>query len=235
MIPSTIAGNAAEVGVNWYPFDLKLAKKYLAGAGYPGGKGLPPIKLFYSVSPSIQRQYEFVRRNLAVIGIKLELETAPYTAYVEKFAKGGFQFSIGGWNADYLDAENFLMLFTKNALDNELFYGGGWHHAEYEKLLLKVRETPNGPERFKMIAAMLELVKADVPYIPTFTYNRIGMKAPWLKNFKRNVSQDLEAVYVDIDQSLRAKGYSKSLDGSEDSEDSKTQESAKGKEKEGAL
>ncbi|MCX6126003.1 MAG: ABC transporter substrate-binding protein [Proteobacteria bacterium] len=206
MVPSSIAGNSKDVGVSWYPYDPVVAKKLLAEAGYPGGEGLAPIVLTYSSMPTIQRIYEYLRRDLAVIGIKLELETAPYTSYVEKFAKGGFQFSIGGWNADYIDAENFLMLFTKEAVANELYYGGGWSHPEYEDLFKQIKELRNGPERFALIKRMMELVKADAPYIPQFTYNRIGLYAPWLKNWKRNMADEREAVFVDIDQERRAKG-----------------------------
>jgi ABC-type transport system substrate-binding protein len=207
MIPSTVTGNAKEVGVSWYPYNPSIARQLLKEAGYPGGKGLPPIKLFYASSPTIQRQYEYIRRNLDEVGIKLELETAPYTSYTKKFAEGGFQFSIGGWGADYLDPENFLMLFTKDALANELMYGGGWTNPEYEELFKKVRQLQNGPERFALIKQMLEIVKADAPYIPQFTSNRIGLNAPWLKNWKRNMADDREAVYIDIDQDLREKGY----------------------------
>jgi oligopeptide transport system substrate-binding protein len=207
VIPSSIVGNAKDVGATWYPYDLKIAKKLLAEAGYPGGKGLAPITLFYAASPSIQRQYEYLRRNLSEIGVELKLETMPYTAYVTRFAKGGFQFSLGGWNADYLDAENFLMLFTKNALSNELYYGGGWSHPEFEDLLKTIRITKDGPERLGMIRRMLDLIKEDTPVIPIFVYNRVGLQAPWLKNFRRDMGDDREAVYVDIDLEAKARGY----------------------------
>lgn len=207
VVPSTIAGNAKDTGQTWYPYDVEAARKLLAEAGYPGGKGLPTLKMMYASSPSIQRQYEYLRRSWAEIGVKLELETLPYTAYIKKFAEGGFQVSIAGWGADYLDAENFLMLFTKSALDNELFYGGSWTHPEYEKMIQQIREIPNGPERLAIIKRMTDLIKEDVPVIPTFTYNRIGLNAPWLKNWKRNMGDDREAVYVDIDEAAREKGY----------------------------
>ena len=207
MIPSSLPGSARSLGLSWYPYDPKEAKKLLAQAGYPEGKGLPTLRLLYVATASIQKQYEYVRRNFAEIGIKLELDTAPYSAFNEKFSKGGFQFSIGGWNADYLDPENFLMLFTKGAIANELMYGGGWSHPQFEAMFKKVVSLSNGPERFEVIKRMTELVKEDVPYIPQFTYYRIGVKAPWLRKWKRNVADDREAVYVDIDQDLRAKGY----------------------------
>jgi oligopeptide transport system substrate-binding protein len=207
VIPSSIAGNAEQLGLTFYPYDVAVAKKLLSEAGYPGGKGLPPITFFYAAGSSVQKPYEYIRRNLAEIGIELKLETLPYTAYIKKFSAGAFQFSVGGWNADYLDAENFLMLFTNDALKNELYYGGAWTNPEFEKMIVEIRDLPDGAERRSIIKKMLILINDDVPAIPTFTYNRLNMTAPWVLNWKRNMGNDLESVYVNIDLDRRKKGY----------------------------
>ena len=54
-------------------YDLEKAKKLLAKAGYPGGKGLPVIKM-ETISATVYRQMgEFFKKSLAKIGVNLEV------------------------------------------------------------------------------------------------------------------------------------------------------------------
>jgi oligopeptide transport system substrate-binding protein len=208
IVPATIGSNATDLGLAAIPFDLNLAKEELKLAGYPEGKGLPEFTYLYASGPTLQRQFEFIRRCLAEVGVKLKLESMAYTAYTKKLENADYEITMAGWNADYLDAENFLMLFTKSAIDNHLFYSGGWTNNQFEERIVKVRELTDGPERKAIIKDMLLMIRDDMPVIPIFTYNRLNLTAPWLKNWKRNMGDSREAVYIDIDENRRKEGLS---------------------------
>jgi oligopeptide transport system substrate-binding protein len=88
-------------------YNPEKAKGYLAKAGYPGGKGLPTIKFDLRGSSTDQKQAaEFFKNSLAAVGINMEIVVNTFPAYLEKEKNGNLQFFMGGWVADYPDAEN---------------------------------------------------------------------------------------------------------------------------------
>ncbi|HMI94545.1 MAG TPA: ABC transporter substrate-binding protein, partial [Polyangiales bacterium] len=108
-VPLPIAGSQNDVVTDWFDYDLEAAKRKLVEAGYPGGKGLPPITIEYRSSNSMVRQeFEYRRANLAKIGIKMLPNFQTFSAFLDRVDRGNFQMMSGGWQADYPDAENFL-------------------------------------------------------------------------------------------------------------------------------
>ena len=70
-----------------YEYNITLAKEYLAKAGYPDGKGLPPLQLAIDSSAS---SYEepmalTIQQNLADIGIPTYITVTPTAQYYQYF------------------------------------------------------------------------------------------------------------------------------------------------------
>ena len=62
---------------------------------------------------------------------------------------------------------------------------------------------PNGPERFALFARMNEIIRRDLPVIVTFNVARVGLRQPWVKNFKRNIMLEQPFKYLDIDSAAQ--------------------------------
>jgi oligopeptide transport system substrate-binding protein len=107
-IPPGIPGHDAEVGI---PFDPDQAVAFLAESEqYPGGEGLPPIRVTVSDSTVAQLSAEYVvaqaRDNL---GLDIEAEILDSAAYEEAYNNSEFQMVFGGWGADYPDPDNWIV------------------------------------------------------------------------------------------------------------------------------
>ena len=85
LVPLGIAGSERDVPSTWYDHNLELAKKKLAEAGYPGGKGLPPLAVDYRASTKDTRQsFEFTRARLASAGITLQANFQTFSAFLKR-------------------------------------------------------------------------------------------------------------------------------------------------------
>jgi oligopeptide transport system substrate-binding protein len=90
--------------------DPGLARRLMAEAGHPEGRGLPPLTL--TATASYLELCEFIQHELAAFGVRIIVDAVPLSTHKEGTANGDFAFFRKNWIADYPDAENFLMLFT---------------------------------------------------------------------------------------------------------------------------
>lgn len=81
-----------------YNTDLEKAKAKLAEAGFPDGKGLPPIRFSIRIgAEEDERAAVFIQDALAKIGMKVDIEKLAFAAFQEQEAKRSLQFWIDTW------------------------------------------------------------------------------------------------------------------------------------------
>jgi len=204
VVPPGIKGSQTDMKLEWYANNLELAKKKLAEAGYPGGKGLPELTIEYRASTTRTRQdYEWNRNELAKIGIVLKANFQTFTAYIMRVESGNYQIANSGWMADYPDAENFYQLLyslNKPPGSNHSAY----NNPAYDKLFEQARFMPNGPERFALFEKMHAMIREDVPITVQYSEIAVGLHQNWVKNFKRNIMLDMPFKYFDVDNAAKA-------------------------------
>ena len=198
LIPQEIAGSEKETKSQWYKTDLALAKKKLAEAGFPEGKGLPELNIEYrNTSKDVRQGFEFVRNSFAAAGIKVNGNFQTFSNFLQKTEAGNFQIADAGWNADYPDPENFYALLygpNKAPLPND----GNFSNAHYDELYLKMKDMPNGPERLKIIAELDAIIKEEVPYVLMYNQILAGLLQKNVQNFKRHMMDEYPYKYFDI-------------------------------------
>ncbi|MBL90626.1 MAG: ABC transporter substrate-binding protein [Myxococcales bacterium] len=206
IVPIPIAGSEKDTGAKWYPFDLKKAKEKLVEAGYPGGEGLPPIKVEYAgTSSGSQQDGEFFRRAFAAIGIELQPQYQTFSAYLKKTDSGNFQLASSAWSADYPDAENFYqLLYGPNGPPGPNH--GAYANPRYDALYLKSKYMSNGPERYQVFKEMADILKDEVPFLLTVSPISFGLYQNWLLNMKRHMMVDSPYQYINIDTEMKKKG-----------------------------
>jgi ABC-type transport system substrate-binding protein len=206
IVPHPIAGSEWTQPAEYFTYNREMAAKKLVEAGYPNGQGLPPIVFEYrSATTQVRQQWEFVRNELAQVGIQATANFQTFSAWLQKTERGNFQVSGAGWQADYPDAENFY----------QLMYGpnvppgpndGSYKNDEYDKLYEEIRFMENGPERFAKMARMNQILMEDAPNIILYNQMRVGLTTPWVKNMKRNLMFNPPLKYLDVDLKRKAQG-----------------------------
>ncbi|MGZ3655774.1 MAG: ABC transporter substrate-binding protein [Bdellovibrionota bacterium] len=197
-IPPGIPGFDPNLKNPYREVNLEKAKTLLARAGYPGGKGLPPIE-FVSVAGGTSRQLtDYIERQFAPLGVKLKTEAYSWPEYTKRvMSKRGQMWSFG-WMPFYPDADNFLQLFYgKNAAPgpNDMNYV----NSHFDSLYEKARSELDEKKRVGLYKEMVKIVIEDTPCI--FGVHRTDhyLAQPWLKNLKLHNFAPDQAKYLRVE------------------------------------
>jgi oligopeptide transport system substrate-binding protein len=149
--------------------DPGLARKLLAEAGYPGGKGLPRFQYMF---PTTSRQraeigVEIQQMWRDELGVEIELRPTEWKVYLASQSTLDFEISDSTWVGDYNDPDTFLNMFFADNGNNRT----GWKSVRYDELI-KLGERENDPaqrERYYQDAETM-LVRDEVPIIPVYFF-----------------------------------------------------------------
>jgi oligopeptide transport system substrate-binding protein len=162
-IPPGMLAHNPRIGL---PFNPVEARRLLREAGYPDGKGLPPIVLGYNTQEDHKLVAEAVQslwqRNLGVV---VKLENQEWKVYLKKLQNDPFQVFRSGWGADYPDPDNFMKLFTAASPLNY----SRWKNPRYDQLLDQAARKPDNKNRAQLYdQAQKILTETDIPIVPLF-------------------------------------------------------------------
>lgn len=180
--------------VKGYQYDPGKARQLLQEAGFPEGKGLPPIKL---LSIPVYEDYaNYVANQLQQVGIPVQVEVMQKALLLEQTAKSQALFFRGSWMADYADAENYLAVFySKNpAPPNYTRY----HNPAFDRLYEQALSENNDSLRYLLYQQMDKMVLADAPVVPLFYDQVIHLVQPNVEGFTSNALNLLELRNVRI-------------------------------------
>ena len=147
----------------FYDYDPEKARQLLASAGYPEGRGLPPIVL--TSTPDYLDLCKYMQHQVANIGIEMKIEVSPPAAVKEMKAEAKLAFFRASWIADYPDAENYLSMFYSR---NFCPQGPNYTHfsnPEFDRLYEKSMATVNDSVRFQYYRRMEKIMMEEAPVI----------------------------------------------------------------------
>jgi ABC-type transport system substrate-binding protein len=179
------------------PYDPAEAKKLLAEAGYPDGKGFPTLEMDYREQvPDIQVVAEETQQMLNQnLGIKVNLQTIEWKAYLEKNTKVETPFFHMRWEADYLDAENFLsLLLASYGQENHL----GYANPDYDALCRQADTSLDPALRQKLYAKAEDMVIQDAPFIPIYFQRDVELINPRVKGLRESLFGHLPHTTVSV-------------------------------------
>jgi oligopeptide transport system substrate-binding protein len=141
-------------------YDPEKAKKWLAEAGYPDGRGFPEITLQFNESETHWKIAKAVQTLLKHhLNIDLGLEALEWEAYLDARSKKLEAEMIRfNWCADYPDANNWLNeLFHPDKSDNII----EWDNEEFG-MLMDMAQRETDPEDRKVLYARAEQILCEV-------------------------------------------------------------------------
>jgi oligopeptide transport system substrate-binding protein len=158
--------------------DLAEARRLLAEAGYPEGKGLRPIELLYNTSQNHKKIAEALqqmwRQNL---GVDISLVNQEWKVYLDSQDTLSYDLSRAGWIADYVDPNTFFDLWRTGDGNNDT----GFANAEYDRLLEEALGTSDQAARRAIYARMDAILMDELPIIPLYFYTRTYAANPRLQ------------------------------------------------------
>ncbi|HKS37010.1 MAG TPA: peptide ABC transporter substrate-binding protein [Verrucomicrobiae bacterium] len=167
--PPGVGGYQPPEGLGYAP---ERARRLLAEAGFPEGKGFPSFHFLFDTSSKVHEQIaielqEMWRREL---GIKAELRKLEWKTYLRAQAELDFDVCRSSWIGDYNDPNTFLDMFMSNNGNNRT----GWKSARYDQLLREANAEIDPSKRFRSLQeAEKLLVREDAPIVPLYIYTGI--------------------------------------------------------------
>lgn len=180
--------------VKGYHYDPSLARTLLAEAGFPGGRGVPPVRL---LTVAVYSELAgFIARELENIGLDVRVEVVQKGLLLEQTAKSQAAFFLGSWIADYPDGENFMSVFYgKNpAPPNYTRY----KNPSFDRLYEMALSETNDSLRHSIYRRLDAMMIADAPVVPLWYDEVIRLASPRLLNFHPNGLNLLELRTVSI-------------------------------------
>lgn len=150
-------------GQIFYTYNPEKAAKLLAEAGFPGGKGLPPVVL--TTTAEYLDICKYLQHEVAGLGINLQIEVSPPAAVKEMKAQARLPFFRASWIADYPDAENYLsMFYSRNFCPRGPNYTH-YSNPDFDRLYEKAMSTINDSIRYGLYKEMENLLMAEAPVV----------------------------------------------------------------------
>lgn len=150
--------------------DPVLARKLLAEAGYPGGKGFRVIRyLTTNAKTSVQIAVELQEMWKRELGITIEIEQKEWKVYLAEQSSLNYDLSRSSWVGDYNDANTFLDMFMANNGNNRT----GWINPRYDALLNQANQLSDVKRRAEILReAEVLLIRDELPIVPLFSDGR---------------------------------------------------------------
>jgi ABC-type oligopeptide transport system substrate-binding subunit/class 3 adenylate cyclase len=171
-IPPGMPGHSVGIGL---PYDPQQARRLMAEAGYPGGRGFPVAD---ALTP---HEHEPLSKHLRAqwhenLGVEITWQPMEYGAFVERICTEPEPPSmfLGRWHADYPDPDNFLRVGPAMWLP-------GWREETYAGLVEEASRSMDQEERMDLYKRADKILVEEAAIMP-LNYVRLHLLIkPWVK------------------------------------------------------
>jgi oligopeptide transport system substrate-binding protein len=161
--------------------DLAAARALLAAAGFPGGRGLPPLPMQVlnddktpKVAEALQAMWQ---RDL---GVRITIEPYEQKTWLQNQQSLLHTLGLMAWTADFADPITFLEIFRTGNGNNWT----GWGSPAYDALLDRASGTADPAARFALLQQAETLLLGEAPAAPVVFGARTYLVHPAVKNWE---------------------------------------------------
>lgn len=191
-------------------YDPEKARRLLAEAGYPGGKGLPPVAISYNTSETHKAIAEAIQEMWRKeLGIDAQIRNEEWKVFLKNLEQGNFQVGRLGWTADYPDPYTFFSVFLSTSSNNH----SDWKDRTFDELVDFANAAEDPEERLARLAKAEEYLLDALPAMPIYFYTRAYIVKPYVKGLYSNFQDRHPWKAIHIDPDALAKGEVEDGDG----------------------
>jgi len=162
---------------------IKEAKKLLAEAGYPDGKGFPTVTYRYNTDEGHHKIAQALQAGWQKnLGISVKLENLEWKVFLSEQAQGRFDLVRKGWIGDYPDPNTFLEIFMSHNENNH----SGWSNSTYDQLIEGALKIEDEKKRYEAYAQAEKLLFEESPFAAIYHYSYFSLLNPAVKGFIPN-------------------------------------------------
>ncbi len=160
--PSDCAGYTARATV---PTDYEAARRLLAEAGFPAGRGLPTLDLQVRNDEYQPRLAEVLQAQWKKeLGLTITITPLEQKTWVQNQQTLNYTLSGAGWIGDFVDPVTFLDLFVSGGGNNWT----GWASPAYDGLIRQAAATADPAARLEIFQQAEALLLEQAPVAPVY-------------------------------------------------------------------
>ena len=158
--------------------NLDEARRLLAEAGYPEGRGFPEVSLKYVSGRGGKMTAEVLQGMWKTsLGINVGLSNEEWKVFLTTRRKGDFDMATSAWIMDFPDAGNFLESFISSSPNNDSKY----NNPEFDSLMKKAENELDRVTRVNYLHDAEKILIDDMPLLPLFFSPYIVMQSSRVK------------------------------------------------------
>ena len=160
------------------PYDPERARKLLAEAGFPGGKGLPPVDL-QSTSLNKDELAYLANQLKKELGMDVRVQIVERGTFIKAMNEGQVPFFSWGWTADYPDGAYFLsQMWHSKSRWNRARYA----NPKYDELIDRAMTVADNEARYKLYHQAERLLLEDAGMAPLTVRMQVAIRKPNVSN-----------------------------------------------------
>jgi len=181
LVPPGIQGYKPSHALSGSPTD---AKKLMAEAGFPDGKGFPEFKLS---APDIRGNrilaellQQMWKETIGVSAKPDIMEPKAFSAWRSARKDQSFDiYTRGGWWSDYEDPTNWYNTFFEDGWLNS-----HWKHPEFLRLISSAKSELDNAKRQQMYESADVILERENPTIGLWYFTDYWMRKPWAQGIQ---------------------------------------------------
>lgn len=177
MTPPDCGGYSPRAAV---PDDPAAARRLLAEAGFPGGRGLLVFNvLSYQSTESLlilqAVQAEWARE----LGVQVTITPQEQKTLFQNQRDHNYAIAFSGWIADYPDPSTFLDTMVTGNGNNY----AGWSDPDYDRWIAAAESTAAPAPRFEDFQRAEAILIREAPILPLFYDTAVYLKQPYVRGW----------------------------------------------------
>ncbi|WP_066555493.1 peptide ABC transporter substrate-binding protein [Croceicoccus bisphenolivorans] len=146
--------------------DPEQARKLLAEAGYPGGKGFPPMEILINTLEANRKLAEAIQAMWKrELGIEVGIYNQEWKVFLDTRKARDFDLARSGWYGFYPGPGAYLTLMTSDSPNNDT----GWSNPRYDALVAQALATGDIAKRNTLFGEAEGILMAELPIIPLYS------------------------------------------------------------------